>query len=72
MDCGGNQFSLQRLQAFLQRADVSSAEEIVHGVVGVVQEFAAGAPQSDDRRFSRCVTWQVREHARSSLASNKW
>jgi sigma-B regulation protein RsbU (phosphoserine phosphatase) len=48
MDCGGNQFSLQRLQAFLQRADVSSAEEIVHGVVGVVQEFAAGAPQSDD------------------------
>jgi PAS domain S-box-containing protein len=38
----------RRLQAFLQRADVSSAEEIVHGVVGVVQEFAAGAPQSGD------------------------
>lgn len=48
MDCSGNQFSLQRLQAFLQRTDVSSAEKIVHGIVSVVQEFAAGAPQSDD------------------------
>jgi serine phosphatase RsbU (regulator of sigma subunit) len=48
LDCGGNQFTLQRLQAFLPRADVSFTEEIVHGVVGVVQEFAAGAPQSND------------------------
>ncbi len=48
MDHHGNLFSDERLKAVLQRTNMVAPAEIIRDVVGEVESFAAGAPQSDD------------------------
>ena len=50
VDSGGELFSEQRLQAYLQRVCSSpvGVEEIVQGVVDEVKRFSVGVPQFDD------------------------
>jgi sigma-B regulation protein RsbU (phosphoserine phosphatase) len=46
---GHNQlFSDARLRAVLHHINGASSIELIRGVVGEVERFAAGAPQSDD------------------------
>jgi sigma-B regulation protein RsbU (phosphoserine phosphatase) len=48
MDQEGKMFELSRLQACLQRSNTLSATDLIQGVLTAVQEFSAGAAQSDD------------------------
>jgi sigma-B regulation protein RsbU (phosphoserine phosphatase) len=48
MDREGKMFGLPRLRAFLQGIDPHSAADLIQGVLTAVQEFIAGAAQSDD------------------------
>jgi serine phosphatase RsbU (regulator of sigma subunit) len=48
MNVGAQQFTSERLVAFLQGSNSLSAADLLSGVVAVVQEFAAGHEQSDD------------------------
>lgn len=47
-DLQGKMLGAQRLQAFLQRSGTLPTADLIRGVLTVVQEFVAGAPQSDD------------------------
>jgi sigma-B regulation protein RsbU (phosphoserine phosphatase) len=47
-DLQGNMLGPQRLQAFLQRSGTLPTADLIQGVLTVVQEFVAVAPQSDD------------------------
>jgi anti-sigma regulatory factor (Ser/Thr protein kinase) len=48
MDSADNLFSDRRLREFLQRANGSSATELIRGVLGEVKRFSSGTEQSDD------------------------
>jgi sigma-B regulation protein RsbU (phosphoserine phosphatase) len=48
MNVDGQQFTSERLVAFLKGSNGLSAADLVNGVVAAVQEFAAGREQSDD------------------------
>jgi serine phosphatase RsbU (regulator of sigma subunit) len=48
MNCHNQLFSDARLRAVLHRINGASSIELIRGVVGEVERFAAGAPQSDD------------------------
>ena len=37
-----------RLEAYLQRSGTLSTADLIQGILTTVQEFVAGAPQSDD------------------------
>ena len=47
-DLHGKMLGLERLQAFLQRSGTLPTADLIQGVLIAVQEFVAGAPQSDD------------------------
>ena len=47
-DLQGKMLGSQRLQAFLQRSGTLPTADLIQGVLTAVQEFVAGAPQSDD------------------------
>jgi len=47
-DSQGNLFWVERLEAFLQENKARTADDVVQGVLTAVQQFAAGAAQSDD------------------------
>lgn len=48
MDKNHNEFSDERLQAYLQTSAHSSSKEIIKGMIEEVKKFTDGAPQSDD------------------------
>jgi sigma-B regulation protein RsbU (phosphoserine phosphatase) len=47
-DPEGNLFWVERLEASLQESKAHSADDVIQGVLTAVQQFAAGAAQSDD------------------------
>jgi phosphoserine phosphatase RsbU/P len=48
MDLQGKMLGPARLEAYLQRSGTLSTADLIQGVLTTVQEFVAGAPQSDD------------------------
>ena len=48
VDKSYNEFSIDRLQSYLQQDSNSSAKEIIKGMIKEVHDFAAGVAQSDD------------------------
>ncbi len=48
MDSANNLFSEQRLQKYLEQIANTAPADLIHNVVSVVRQFAAGAEQSDD------------------------
>jgi sigma-B regulation protein RsbU (phosphoserine phosphatase) len=47
-DPQGKMFGVERLEVFLQQSKAHSADDLVQGDLTAVQQFAAGAAQSDD------------------------
>ena len=47
-DPQGKMFGVERLEVFLQQSKAPSADDLVQGDLTAVQQFAAGAAQSDD------------------------